>query len=82
MGCLQGVLSGLLSILRARRNAAITIEEAENRASALESQYVLSNNPITCLDMQAAYRKVVLLRVTKAKKHQLAQTQCIFEQGE
>lgn len=39
-------------------------------------------NPITYLDIQAAYQEVMLLRVAKTKKQQLAQTQRIFEQGE
>lgn len=70
------------SISRVQQDAAVTIEEAESRARSLESQYVLTKNLITCLTMQAAYWEVILLRVTKAKKHQLAQTQHIFEQGE
>lgn len=48
----------------------------------LESQYVLTSNPITLEDMQVAYAEVMLLRVAKAKKHQLTQTQHIFEQRE
>lgn len=42
---------------------------------------MLSQNLITYLDMQAAYREVMLLRVSKAKTQLLAQTQHIFEQG-
>lgn len=75
-GCYQS------SISQACHNAKITIEEAEARAQGLESQYVLTQNPITYLDMQAAYREVMLLLVANAKKQQLAQTQHIFEQEE
>lgn len=61
-GCYQ------FSISQARKNAAITIEEAETRAQTLEFQFVLTRNPVMYLDMQAAYREVMLLRVAKAKK--------------
>lgn len=74
-GCYQ------TSISRTRYNTKISIEEAEAKAQGLESQYVLPHNPITLLDMQAAYRKVMPLRVAGAKK-QLTQSQRIFEQGE
>lgn len=46
-GCYQS------SISRARKDAAITIAEDGATAQALESQYVLSRNPIKYLDMQS-----------------------------
>lgn len=45
------------SVSRARKNAAIPLEEAETKAQQLESQYVLSSNPITCQDMQVVYQE-------------------------
>lgn len=59
-GCYQSSSS------RARRDAANTLKEAETKAQALESQYVLISNPITYQDMQVAYYEVMLFRVVKA----------------
>lgn len=67
-GCYQ------TSISLARHNARVFIEDTEARAQALEFQYVQTQNPIALLDMQAAHREVMLLRVAGAKKHQLTDT--------
>lgn len=72
----------LSSIVRERRNDGITLEEAEAKARDLESRFTLTSNPIIAQDTKVVYREVTLLRVAKANKQQLAQTQKIFEQGE
>lgn len=72
----------LSSIARERKNDKVTLEEVETRAQELESRFALTSNPITAQDMKVAYREVMLLRVAKANKRQLAQTQRIFEQGD
>lgn len=69
------------SISKVRQNAYVTLAEVETAAQNLESQYVISQNPVTSLDMQAAYCELMLLRVSKAKKQHLAQSQRIFERG-
>lgn len=70
------------SIARERRNNKMLLEEAETKARDLETRYTLTANPIIAQDMKVAYREVMLLRVAKANKRQLAQTQRIFEQGD
>lgn len=60
------------SVSKSRHDASVTLAEAEAVAQSLESRYVLSQSPVTYLDMQATYREVMLLRVSKAHKQQLA----------
>lgn len=72
----------LSSIARECRNDRFLLEEAEAKARDLESWFILTSNPTTAQDMNVAYREVMLLRVAKANKCQLAQTQRIFEQGD
>lgn len=71
-----------MKISQVRRQSGLELAQAEQGTNALEHQYIIARDEVTCRDLQWALREVMLLRVASAKKLLLHQSHCIFEQGE
>lgn len=65
-----------------RRGARKELQEAENKAMALETIYARDRDPLVYSSLQAALRDVSLIRISATKIHLLHQSQRIFKQGE